>query len=548
MKNIGVAIVLLWNVTIVVGQITEREVPKEWEKLVEGGRFRDRFQPMPKGISIKPEDWGAEPVRNRYKDNGIEDNVRSYWGGNVLHADDGKYHLYVCGWNESSAKGHMEWPNSIVYHTVSDHAVGPYTIVDTIGPGHNPEIFRAKNGQYVIYVIGGHYLADSYNGPWSFQKFEFDPRDRNIIEGLSNLTFAKREDGSNLMVCRGGGVWISETGLSPYQQITDRRIYPPVDGEFEDPVVWRDHVQYHLIVNDWLGRIAFYQRSKDGVNWVVDPGEAYTPGIAIHEDGKREEWFKYERIKVLQDTFGRAYQANFAVIDVLKLEDRPNDRHSSKNIAIPLNRGMLLEMLNKKMPNMKTANIRVKILKEPGFDPATMVDLESLRFGSSTEVNFGKGSPAIHKDVTPEGIIVTFENKKHGLTIEEFAPKIIGKSKSGELLYGYMRVPWVEYKDAILSAKKPVIQILNGLSYAHIQVDNLGEVKSKAAIAELYAIHDNKEALIAKGAVPQIGSYSNTQVRMLLKGKFDTGKSDRKKIVIKEKGVIRSIFEFEDKS
>lgn len=548
MKNIWVAMILLWNVPHVLGQITERALPKEWEKLVEGGRFRDRFQPMPKGISIQPEDWGADPVRNRYKDNGIEDNVRSYWGGNVLHADDGKYHLYVCGWKESSAKGHMEWPNSIVYHTVSDRAAGPYTIVDTIGPGHNPEIFRAKNNQYVIYVIGGYYLADSYNGPWSYHKFEFDRRDRNIIEGLSNLTFAKREDGSNLMVCRGGGVWISETGLSPYKQITDRRIYPPVEGEFEDPVVWRDHVQYHLIVNDWLGRIAFYQRSKDGVNWGVDPGEAYTPGIAVHEDGKREDWFKYERIKVLQDAYGRAYQANFAVIDVLKLEDRPNDRHSSKNIAIPLNRGMLLEMLNKKMPDSQTANIKVKILKEPGFDPAEMVDLESLRFGASTEVNFGKGSSAIHKEVTPDGIIVTFENKNHGLTTEEFAPKIIGKSMTGDLLFGYMRAPGVGYNEAILSAKRPVIQVLKGKPYADIQVDNLGQVKSKAAMVELYIIQDNKDLLIAEGAVSPLNSYKHTPVRMLLKGELRNVESYPKKIVIKEKGVVRSIFEFKDKS
>jgi hypothetical protein len=34
-----------------------------------------------------------------------------------------------------------------------------------------------------------------------------------------------------------------------------------------------------MIVNDWLGRIAYYLRSKDGIHWVVDPGEAYTPEL-----------------------------------------------------------------------------------------------------------------------------------------------------------------------------------------------------------------------------------------------------------------------------
>lgn len=75
------------------------------------------------------------------------------------------------------------------------------------------------------------------------------------------------------MVCRGGGVWISKDGLSPYMQLTDKRVYPDVEGRFEDPVVWRDELQYHLIVNDWLGRIAFYQRSKDGVHWVTEQGK-----------------------------------------------------------------------------------------------------------------------------------------------------------------------------------------------------------------------------------------------------------------------------------
>ena len=91
-----------------------------------------------------------------------------------------------------------------------------------------------------MYVIDGYYIADQVNGPWQYGKFTFNPRDRKIIEGLSNLSFAKRQDGSYLMVCRGGGIWISKDGIAPYEQITDKRVYPPVKGEFEDPVIWRD--------------------------------------------------------------------------------------------------------------------------------------------------------------------------------------------------------------------------------------------------------------------------------------------------------------------
>ena len=526
-----------------LAQIAERERPLEWKQLVDGARFRDRFMAMPVGKSATENDWGAEGVRKRYVDNGIEDRERSYWGGNILHADDGKYHLYVCGWPENSAKGHMEWPNSIVYHTVSDNSIGPFKIVDTIGKGHNPELFRAKNGQYVIYVIDGYYISDSYNGPWKYNKFIFDQRDRPIIEGLSNLTFAKREDGSNLMICRGGGVWFSETGLSPYQQVTDRRVYPAVEGEFEDPVVWRDHIQYHLIVNDWLGRIAFYQRSKDGVNWVTDPGEAYTPGISVHADGVEEDWFKYERIKVLQDGYGRAYQANFAVIDVLKLDDRPNDQHSSKNISIPLNPGILVEMLNTEFPNAKTKSIRIKIRKEPDFDPAVELDLKSLRFGSSAEVNFGKGSRAIKMENNKEGIIVTFENNGHGLTKDEFAPKIIGRSKSGNLVFGYTRVPWVSYNEAILSARKPTVEKDQGKQILQVRVDNFGQVKSQGAELELYAINGQDLTLIGRQSTSQLLPYA--QAKVTIKSNLAAGQSHPMKLIIKERGAKHSSFNFD---
>lgn len=310
-------------------QITERERPKEWDHLVTGARYLDRFEAMPDG-KLESQTWGSEQVRPRFVDNGIECPEWSFWGGNILKGEDRKYHLFVCGWPETASKGHMEWPNSTVFHAVSSQLHGPYEIADTIGKGHNPEAFRLKDGRIVVYVIDGYYVADHINGPWKYGKFKFYPRDRRIIEGLSNLSFAKRQDGSYLMVCRGGGIWGSRDGIAPYEQLTDQRVYPSVAGEFEDPVIWRDSLQYHLIVNDWLGRIAFCQRSKDGLHWIVEPGEAYVPGISFHRDGKVEKWFKYERPKVFQDAEGRVEQMNFAVIDTIKWEDHGGDRHSSK--------------------------------------------------------------------------------------------------------------------------------------------------------------------------------------------------------------------------
>ena len=69
-------------------QVTERERPKEWSQLVKGARFMDRFLPM-KGNQLSSDTWGTSDVRPRYVDNGIEDRIWSYWGGNIRKGEDG---------------------------------------------------------------------------------------------------------------------------------------------------------------------------------------------------------------------------------------------------------------------------------------------------------------------------------------------------------------------------------------------------------------------------------------------------------------------------
>ena len=512
------ALLLISNVTF--SQVTERERPKEWDQLVNGARFMDRFLPM-KGNKLSSDTWGTAGVRPRYVDNGIEDRIWSYWGGNIRKGEDGKYHLMVCGWLEASPKGHMEWGNSWVFNTVSDNLTGPFKPVNIIGKGHNPEIFRAKDGRYVIYVIIGRYVSDDINGKWEYGKFDFNARDRRIIEGLSNLSFAQREDSSYIMVCRGGGIWISRDGLSEYNQLTDSRVYPNVKGRFEDPVIWRDHIQYHMIVNDWLGRIAFYLRSKDGVNWVTDPGEAYMPGIAVHEDGRAEDWFKYERIKMYQDKYGRAVQANFAVIDTLKNEDKPFDNHSSKNISIPLNPGVLLTILDKKPITAQTKTIRLKIQAEDGFNPQTDIDLNSLRFGASTEVNYGRGSKLLKTETDGNDLIVTFDGKGNGMTEDEFAPKLIGKYKNGKMLYGYARLPYIDYIEPILSARAPVFVQSDKGWEGNIEVQNFGQVSSQKASVKIEYKKDGKMIKVASATVPPLTPYEKTDVRFVTKANFE---------------------------
>ncbi len=212
------------------------------------------------------------------------------------------------------------------------------------------------------------------------------------------------------------------------------------------------------------------------MHWIVEPGEAYTYAFSRHEDGTPEPWFKYERAKVFQDEEGRVVQMNFAVIDTLKNEDKPNDTHSSKNICIRMNKGLLLEVLNTEPITAKTKKIELRIKGEKDFVPAAEVDVKSLILGSYKEVNYGRGAKATKVRREGDDLIVTFNAKGSGIDAEEWAPKLIGRSKHGRLLWGYARLPYVNYQPAVISPSAAYEK--DGLQW--VNVENFGLSTSQA--------------------------------------------------------------------
>jgi len=486
------------------------------DTIVKGGQFMDRILPM-EGSNLTSEGiWGCTDVKPRLVDNGLEDNTYSYWGGNIVLGDDGKYHLNVAGWPESSSRGHNTWSSgSMVYHAVSDTPYGPYKNVATIGEGHNPETYRAADGTWVIYVINKRYTCSSLDGPWEESKFVFDRRDRKIVLGedtttsLSNITFAKRQDNSFLALDRGGGVWISKDGLQAYRQITDKTVYTTTQRYLEDPVIWRDSLQYHMIVNDWNARIAYYSRSLDGVHWVSEAGTAYQPGVSVHSDGTVENWYKYERPKIYQDELGRAAYLNMAVIDTIKSEDKASDNHSSKNIVMPLNKGLIMEVLNTEEISESTSEIRVRIYSDGTTKPATDINVASLKFGTHSKVNYGNGASATSSEADGDDLIVTFPGTGTGITSAEFAPKMIGQDNNGDMIFGYAKLQTVNYRPALLSALMPSVDTDNKLTT--VKVENFGLSASSAATIKVY---DNNSTLLATGETGSIDTYGSQTVTL----------------------------------
>lgn len=57
--------------------------PAEWDNLVFGGQFKDRFEPVPLRGNLTRDTWGGDNVRLRDVLNGIDDQKWSYRGGSV---------------------------------------------------------------------------------------------------------------------------------------------------------------------------------------------------------------------------------------------------------------------------------------------------------------------------------------------------------------------------------------------------------------------------------------------------------------------------------
>ncbi len=479
------------------------------EGLVPGGAFIDRFLPMPPNAPLRSDVWGADAVKPRDAANGVEDARYSYWCTSVIQGPDGKYHNFVVRWAENSPKGHFEWPHSHVVRAVGDSPTGPFKIVEEIGKGHNVTAYQAKDGTWILYIIGGCYRGPTLEGPWTRGKLSFDDRGRKGVD-MTNATFARRADGSYLMVNRGGDIWISKDGNhEPYRRVSNRSVYPPVSrARFEDPVVWKDDVQYNLIVNDWFGRAAYYLRSRDGLRWDWDQGLAYGPGVIRQQNGRVEDWFKIERPRVFQDAHGRATHMYFAVIDVPKDQDKPDDIHSSKALGVPLVTPRTVKI------QKQDDRYLVALGAGDGFDPVKDVDPATLRFGAPSKVDFGQAAAPLSTTVNNGWLIATFAAKDCGFGPEDGTAKLLGRDRKGGLVLGYSALPG-EPEDYALLSPNAVVRadpIADGQRQLTVEVENFGLIPSAETRVTLALRDQGKDAPAYTAPLPALAPYSTATV------------------------------------
>ena len=135
-------------------------------------------------------------------------------------------------------------------------------------------------------------------------------------------------------------------------------------------------------------------------------------------------------MRVFQDEYGRVVQANFAVIDCPKKDDRGSDIHSSKNITLPVNPGRRIETFRKTRRGWEA-----RIRSERGFDSTRDVDVGSLILGPQSFVAFGAGVKPIATAEAGGDLVAIFP------AVELDAPviEILGRETSGRLFFATAR-------------------------------------------------------------------------------------------------------------
>lgn len=468
------------------GERADKEIDYQRE-FVRGGQFRDFIKPLPIISQLTSEGiWGGDNVLPRDPALGIEASDWSYWGGNIIKDLDGRYHIAVCRWPESA--GHDGWRNSEIAHAVADDPLGPYTVTGTIAHGHNPEVVVLKDGTYGLHIINGHtFSATKMEGPWSASgTMQLEARGfRNNNSLGPNLTIANRPDGSFLLMKKDGDMAVAQEFLGPYKMVSINN-YKFNGGYAEDPVIWRSLYQYHSIYNHAALRKSAYRRSLDGIDWKKERGLPYDYECTQYEDGHKTNWGKFERPKVAIDDKGRASYLSLAAIDVQnKGADVAGDEHNSKHLVLPLVPERFVTIENGKPITEKTKKITVRIAGEDNFDPIKEVDINSLRFGSDSKVNYGGGCKPISYRADGADLIVEFKGE-NGLNRFDYDFKLLGETHEGDLVYGYALLE----KDSHMAAKLIALpaQAVEGAEKSQFSgvIENMGFKKSEPQVVSVF--------------------------------------------------------------
>ena len=90
----------------------------------------------------------------------------------------------------------------------------------------------------------------------------------------------------------------------------------------------------------------------------------------------------------------------------------------------------------------------------------------------SEEISYGRGCKAIKTEESGKDLVVTFDGRHNGITAEHFAGKLLGTTIQGKLLFGWVRLPDVEFIVSVLSSLSPKFEYTDEGLEAYVEVQN----------------------------------------------------------------------------
>ncbi len=268
------------------------------------------------------------------------------WCGSAVRADDGRYHLFAARWPKERPffAGYMA--TSEIVRAESPTPEGPYEFREVVLPArgaefwdgrmtHNPTICRYGD-EYLLFYIGSTYQGatpdarDLQGSHWA-ETAEFLKTYRPFAIGMARAkqltgpwqrteqpalqarpgkwdgTVATNpapcilEDGRILLYYRSNtpqglriGLAAAHAPDAPFERICDEPVLRFENGgHVEDPFVWRENNEFHLLAKDMTGAITgevhagVYARSTDGTQWrLPDHPRAYSRRVLWDEGGE----------------------------------------------------------------------------------------------------------------------------------------------------------------------------------------------------------------------------------------------------------------------
>jgi hypothetical protein len=288
-----------------------------------------------------------------------------YWDGEIIRAQDGKYHMFMSTFDANSNFG-SAWMGSDAYHAISQtNVLGPYARQDYVynsggsspHKGHNVSAAQLSDGSYVVVVSEivpfQLYKSTSLDGPWT----GCSPAPQSDVGG-SNISFIERHDGKFEITERNGGLAVADTLCGHYVRQQPKTtytahtnsVYPvrtsipgvsnPTYAYEEDPHIWRSGGTYHIIYSGSGDRVGWHVYSPDGLTGWKDNGYAWSgrdyKKIFCYEGTTTcTAWYKMERPGVVLED-GHPTHITWAVSDVDKDNQvLPGTNHGTKVIVVP---------------------------------------------------------------------------------------------------------------------------------------------------------------------------------------------------------------------